>query len=924
MRTRLAIYLSTALLALTTASFAATPDTAGLPPGTKKLLQEKIMLEFASKAETGDSFDKENVYDNKFRIEYAIESAQAGNKIALHWLNSTLGNGLTLLDPVWGGMYPYSSTKDGLHLNREKPLITQAINARLYVNAYLLTGKNEYWLAAEKTIEYMMNFLMSPDGAFYAGQAAKIEGGKQDDGYYNLSDILRRAKGVPEIDKNIYATGNGLAINALATMFMASGDVIYKETAAKTAGWIRTHLGVSGGGYKHGLNQSDGLYLSDSLEMGRGLLALYKITYDEKYLQEAMEALNFIDTHFQAADKSGAYVAYTSEADKENSQQKIDVAQNVVLLRYSELLYHYTGDERFNDIGKRIMTYLSNPEIIKNTDPALLLIADNSVENHPLTINIIGSKSDTAALELYMEALHFPSFYMQVGWYDNADIAKNKTRIEYPALQRSAAFFCYQGSCSLPMYTSQELDVISEQLKVSTQSAAPENITSSMTALLPKYSAIKLQKIISDILLDRNWVFIAFLFWVTGLLLAFTPCVFPFLMVLMTLLISEAAYVSRMKMFLLALTYVMSLSLTYAALGYTASLFGIYLQQFLQSPVVIVLMSIFLGFLSFSLLGAYKIKLPAFIQHYLIKFNSFHCASTYMGAACMGVILTLVASPCSAAPLIGVLAIISQIGDPVLGVFGLLMMGIGIGSPLLIAGVAGKKISLEISTWQHTLETFFGLFVMGMAIWLSSRAISGQMYMLFVSGFAILTALYMGVLKPINESLHGKIWKTISVMVAVYGIAIMIGLLSGSVDPFSPLDFDDDNVTAPRLSDMGFFENVTSGADLTRKLKLAKLQKRPVILDFYAKWCQSCNDIDRYVFTDQAIASMMRGFILLRVDLTTENDEKAEIAKRFGVVAPPAIVFFDKDGHELNIRLFGDITIETMSQTLEQVLENEV
>ncbi len=898
-----------------------------LPENTRLLLVAKQWLFYGKQESEGDGesygHDITTKYVSRFSTQYAIGLVQAGNQVASKWLNTTLDNGVLLIDPVWGGMYSGSSNGDWVHPNYEKKLSVQANTIPLYLDAYALTGKPEYMATAEAMVKFMTRFLLSPEGVFYHGQSAKMTADKQDASYYKLNDSLRRSRGVPEIDKTVYANENGEAINALSAMYMISGNQAYLDQALTATKWMIGHLGTPEGGFKHSEAKNGGIYLSDNLQMAQAFISLYAVTTEPQYLMRAQRALDYINDHFQNPSGEPGFVAFVSDVIDGKTKYEVVAVDNTTLARVASLTSNYFADKKYQDMAKQALRYLVSPDVIIKNIPALVLIANDVITKPPLDITIIGKKNDPAAFELYFAALKFPSFYITYHWYTSAAESVNQTEVKFPVLSKAAAFFCAGGRCSLPLYNSEEFDTISKKLTEQQASKQPDNVISNISTLFPKYSLMRAQQAFTDVLISRNWTFIIIIFWMLGLLLAFTPCVFPLLLVLSTLLMSSSGLISHRRMLGLTLTYILSLATTYALLGYAAGALGIYLQLSLQSPFVIILMSVTLAVLAFSLLGAYKVHLPASIQHYFISFNSFRSSNTYLGAALMGIFLTLIASPCAAAPLIGVLSIISQIGDPLLGVVALFMMGIGMGTPLLFVWFTRETVLPRVQVWQHEIEIVLGLLILGLAIWMASRVIPYSYNMILWSGFAIVVALFMGVMRVTQEGNFGIFLKASSIMVFIYGIALMVGALIGNNNPFTPLAINM-NVTQPyNPASLGIFQTIHSESELRVLLSQAQKQNRPVLLDFYASWCVSCIAIEKDIFTDPRVSTLMLNFTLVRVDLSSREPAVMAIAKKFDIVAPPAIVFFDAQGNELDTRLYGDMNVDEFVVTLTDVMERK-
>lgn len=887
-----------------------------LPKETRLLLMEKQLLLYNQFELNGGGINKDKKYIGRFSTQYAMSLVLTGNDIAKRWLVVTLTNGEKLVDPVWGGVYAYSTDGDWNHPNYQKPLSAQTLNIRLYIEAYRLTGNVEYKTIAENITDYLINFLISPDGAVYAGQEAKMKLGKQDANYYKLNDSQRRINGIPPINKNIYAKNNAEAIDALTTMYMVTGKNSYLDYAKKITEWTKNHLVLTDGGLKHSTKNNVGFYLGDSLKMSKAWLSLFEATTNNEYLHQSKKTMDFINKKFRNPTGEPGFIHYFPILKNKDVKYKVDKQGMVVLTRHASLLSHYTGEKLYSEMAMNAFRFLQKPEIITTSQPAFLLIANDAISTEPLKITIIGPRNDTKAFELYNTALRFPSFFMQIAWYTTAEEARNVTKVDYPTLSQSAAFFCAINRCSLPLYSPKEFDTIAIELLREQHKSEKTNILSSVTSLFPHFTAMRAQQSFANIFINHNWLLIFIGFWFVGLLLACTPCILPLLFVLSSLLMVSRGLITKTRMFKLTLTYILSLAITYAAVGYTIGLVGVYLQVYLQSAVVLIPISILLILLAFSLLGGYKISLPPSLQHYLISFNNFRASNTYTGAALMGVVVTLIASPCSAAPIIGVLTIMSEIGDPMLGMVALFAMGIGIGTPLLLAGIVSGGIIPKVTEWQHQIQTFFGILLLFVVVWMLSRVVSQFVYMFLLAGLTIVTSIYMGVLNEIKASVFGNFWKTLSIMLFIYGVSLMIGAFIGNNNPYNPLTLNSNTAQPIQPAIVGIFQNVHSEVELNKFLLIARKQNRPVIIDFSASWCESCNKIDRDIFTNPVVSAAMLKFILLRVDLSTKDSGAIAIAKKYNVVAPPVMLFIDNQGNETDTRYYGNMDAKDFVGTL--------
>ncbi len=369
------------------------------------------------------------------------------------------------------------------------------------------------------------------------------------------------------------------------------------------------------------------------------------------------------------------------------------------------------------------------------------------------------------------------------------------------------------------------------------------------------------QSKILSLLASHNifWTLISFFGF--GLLLSLTPCVLPLIPVLSAIILGQKQ-LTTVKAFSLSITYVLAMAFTYAVAGVFAGLAGSYLQAFLQSPwVIIIVCALFVG-LAFSLFGFYELRLPASWHEKLIHITNRQQGGNYVGVALMGCLSTLVISPCITAPLVGVLTYIGNTGNAILGGIALFVLGLGSGVPLLIIGTSAGKWLPKSGPWMNGIKIVLGIMMLAMAVWLLAR------------------------IMPSNSR------------------------------PFRLLH--PDQVVSSETSN---FQTIKSISDLNLALKQAKQQNKPVLVDFYANWCISCKEMERLVFTAPQVKSLMSRFILLRADVTANDDKDKALERQFHVIAPPTFLFFAPNGQELtDSRIIGQEESQTFASHLQSVL----
>jgi len=388
-------------------------------------------------------------------IEFALRSAAKGSEKDADWVKLTLDQNLKLMDPVWGGVYQYSTNAGWNNPHFEKIVSSQATNIRLYSIAFGIFKDSKYLDAAKRIAEFINTFLTDPEGAFYTSQDADLQPGKHAAEYFTLNDTERRSLGLPRIDTNIYPRENGELIESLSWLYSVTGDRKYLDRATSSAKWIYAHRNISQGGFRHTDNSGDP-FLSDNLWMARASLALYEVTADRSYFENAKETLKFIDAHFTDSHEGGYYS--TSPVAKGAIRPVRQIAENIALARTAALFAEYSGDQQFHVMAERAFAFIGTPEIAlySVTEPGVLLAAQE-ISGQPTHVAILGSKSDSTAGAMFLVALTLPNVYRRVEWWDREQGALPNPDVQYPKLPRAAAFLCVNRRCSLPIFSEDEL-----------------------------------------------------------------------------------------------------------------------------------------------------------------------------------------------------------------------------------------------------------------------------------------------------------------------------------------------------------------------------------------------------------------------------------------------------------------------------------
>jgi thioredoxin:protein disulfide reductase len=398
----------------------------------------------------------------------------------------------------------------------------------------------------------------------------------------------------------------------------------------------------------------------------------------------------------------------------------------------------------------------------------------------------------------------------------------------------------------------------------------------------------------------RLWLVTA-VFFGAGLLLTFTPCVLPMIPILSGIIVGEGRKVTRRRALLLSLAYVFGMAVTYTAIGIAAALSGNLLSAALQNAWVLgAFAAVFVG-LALSMFGFYELQLPSSWQARLTAASNRLGGGQWGAVALMGVLSAAIVSPCVAAPLAGALLYIGQTHDALLGGTALFSMAIGMGVPLVLVGVSEGVLLPKSGQWMHAVKRFFGVLLLGLAIWIVTPVIPVAVQLLLWAGLLVATGVFLGALEPVPQAASGwrRLSKAVGVLAILAGAAQGIGALSGARDPLRPLAglFAQSSETPLR------FETVKTLAELDARLKTTD---KAVMLDFYADWCVSCKEMERFTFSDPQVQARLTRMTLLRADVTANNAEDKALLKRYRLFGPPGIVFFDAGGREIEgLRVIG-------------------
>ena len=383
-----------------------------------------------------------------------------------------------------------------------------------------------------------------------------------------------------------------------------------------------------------------------------------------------------------------------------------------------------------------------------------------------------------------------------------------------------------------------------------------------------------------------------------GLLLSFTPCCLPMVPILSGIIVGQGTNVTTQRAFMLSLVYVLGMAFTYTAAGAGFAAAGQQIQATLQQPWIIVGVSLLFVALALAMFGLYELQLPAVLLNRLTAASNRQRGGTVAGVAAMGALSALVVTTCVAPPLVGALSFIAQSGDMARGALALFAMSIGMGLPLLAIGASAGRFLPRAGTWMNAVKSLFGILLLGLAIWMLDRLLGDGVTMVLWALLALLTGVLLGVFRKLDSGapmIH-QAARGLGLVAVLYGAALLIGAWSGANNPLQPLAAvrAGGGPAEARLP----FQRIKTVADLEQALATAR--GRPAMLDFYADWCVSCIEMERYTFPETPVRQALGDTLLLQADVTANDAADQALLNHFGIFGPPTIVFFDRDGRERN------------------------
>lgn len=489
-----------------------------------------------------------------------------------------------------------------------------------------------------------------------------------------------------------------------------------------------------------------------------------------------------------------------------------------------------------------------------------------------------------------------------------------------------------RGICYPPVIKTINLDVPAKGegiIAVSGETPASQtasNEVAQQTVLSPAPVSGSEEDKIANMIKDNSSFAVIGIFFLIGLGLAFTPCVFPMIPILSGIITGQGENITTAKATYLSSVYVLAMAVTYTVAGVFAAMSGENLQLLLQIPWVIAIFAAIFVLLALSMFGFYELQLPSSLQSKLTEISNRQSGGNTIGVAIMGLLSALIVGPCVAPPLAGALLYIGQTNDPVLGGLALFAMSMGMGAPLIAIGASAGKLLPRAGGWMDTVKAVFGVSMLGLAVYFLERILPESIILLLWSTLFIASAVYMGALQqlPVEASGWQKLWKSLGVVLLIYGALMLVGVAANSSDvrqPLKGLSFGGGSEHGSSM--VRHFERITTMAELDQKLADAKASGKPAVLDFYADWCVYCKTLEKEIFPAPDSQAALADAVLIQADVTDAGSAEAKaIMKRFGVIAPPVIVFWDAQGNELpQHKIVGDVTLEDFVAKTKQAIQ---
>ena len=494
---------------------------------------------------------------------------------------------------------------------------------------------------------------------------------------------------------------------------------------------------------------------------------------------------------------------------------------------------------------------------------------------------------------------HDEAFGLVTAFYQQLDVVFDLT-----ALQPGEYTLNHQGCADAGLcYPPQRLTLTYQPFEVTASLTAEPSDTAANSAPQPQTRPAVAD---DNWFSNRSWGAVVGLFFLLGLGLTFTPCVLPMVPILTSVVLGQKN-TSAAKGFALSSIYVLGMALTYAAAGLTVGLLGAgaNIQAWMQTPWVLVVFAVLFVALALAMFGLYELQLPSGLRNRLNNLNQKQQGGQWFSVFIMGVLSALVVSPCVSAPLAGALVYLSTTGDAWLGGSALLALGLGMGAPLIVLGTSGASFLPKAGGWMDQVKAFFGVLLLGVAIWLLSRFLPGQMSLLLWALLALMYGVVLGAFEA-AASARQRLVKGIAWVFFLYGVIAFIGVLQGQSNPLQPLATQTAAVSSEntRSGHGSAFQKTTSVAQLQQ---IIANSPRPVMVDLYADWCISCKVMDEEIFSQADVQRQFSHITWVQLDVTDNNQEHVQFMQDHAVFGPPSVLIFSNGKEVADARIIGEI-----------------
>ncbi|MFO7602632.1 MAG: protein-disulfide reductase DsbD [Gammaproteobacteria bacterium] len=497
-----------------------------------------------------------------------------------------------------------------------------------------------------------------------------------------------------------------------------------------------------------------------------------------------------------------------------------------------------------------------------------------------------------------------------------------------PAAMNVPLQVVYQG-CAEKMGLCYPPQTITVDLLLPASSATVADLGTAPAAAATEFVSEQDQS--AQVLASGEYLKIIIYFFLGGLALAFTACMYPMIPILSSIIVGQGDKVTTAGAFGISMVYVQSMAVTFGIMGALVAMFagGINLQAYFQSPWILIPFSMLFILLAFSMFGFYTIQMPASLQGKLSEISNKQSGGSFIGVAIMGALSALIIGPCAGPVVIGALAVAAKDGDIVLGFLSMFVLGNGLGLPLLVVGTTGGKFMPKAGTWMDVVKAVAGVILLSIALLFLERVsfIPAKAIMLLWATLFIVSGIYMGALEQLQKEASGwmRLWKGLGIVLMLYGVLVMLGGLTGARnfnDPLHGSSLVSSGGGAVAQEQLNF-KKIKTKDDLQRELAAASAAGKHVMLDFYADWCTYCKQFEDYVFSDGKVQALLKDFVLLKADVTANDAEDQALNKHTQVQAPPAILFHDKNGVEIRkFRVVGAMDAEAFAKRIQQVIDS--